>query len=114
METLGKLKTKGYDYLKKITAVDYGDYLEVVYIVYNTEERKEEIITAKLQPGSPSIQTVIHLYRAADWYEREISEMFGIKIDGRKAKRLLLEKWNGSEYPLRKSFLWGNPNYKKL
>ncbi len=114
METLSELKTKGYDYLKKITAVDYSDHLEVVYILYNTKERKEEIITSKLQPISPSIRTIIHLYRAADWYERELYEMFGIKIEGRKAKRLLLEKWNGSEYPLRKSFVWGKPDYAKL
>ena len=114
VETLGGLKAKGYDYLKKITAVDYGDYLGLVYILYNTAERKEEIITARLPSSDPSVRTIIHLYRAADWYEREMSEMFGIKIEGRKAKRLLLEEWNGTEYPLRKSFAWGNPDYKKL
>jgi NADH:ubiquinone oxidoreductase subunit C len=82
--------------------------------LYNTTDRKEEIITTRLDQNNPSVRTIIHLYRAADWYERELSEMFGIKIEGRKAKRLLLEKWNGSEYPLRKSFVWGNPNYKRL
>jgi NADH-quinone oxidoreductase subunit C len=108
------MKTKGYDYLKNITAVDYNDHLEVVYIIYNLGEHKEEIITVKLPSLKPEIETIINLFYAADWYEREMAEMFGIKILGRKTKRLLLEKWNGSEYPLRKSFTWGNPNYKKL
>ena len=51
---------------------------------------------------------MIGVYKAADWHERELSEMFGIEIKGRKVKRLLLEKWNGVDAPLRKSFAWGD------
>ncbi|MGI0100698.1 MAG: NADH-quinone oxidoreductase subunit C [Candidatus Micrarchaeaceae archaeon] len=108
------MKTKGYDYLKKITAVDYSDHLEVVYILYSMSEKKLEIVTVKLPSTNPAINTVMHIYKAADWYERELSEMFGIRINGRKTKRLLLENWNGSDAPLRKSFVWGNPNYRRL
>jgi NADH-quinone oxidoreductase subunit C len=107
------MKEKGFDYLKKITAVDYIQYLEVVYIVYNIEIRQEETITVRLPPQNPEIHTVMPLYKAADWYERELSEMFGIKIIGRRTKRLLLEEWNGVEAPLRKSFEWGK-DYKKM
>jgi NADH-quinone oxidoreductase subunit C len=114
VKTLEEMKSRGYDYLKKITAVDYNDHLEVVYILYNISEKKEEIITVKLSSTDPKIETILPLYKAADWYERELAEMFAIKITGRKTKRLLLEKWNGSEAPLRKSFVWGNPNYKRL
>jgi NADH-quinone oxidoreductase subunit C len=114
VKTLGEMKSKGYDYLKKITAVDYTDHLEVVYIIYNTSEMKEEVIQIKLPTADPKIETIMPLYKAADWYERELSEMFGIKIQGRKTKRLLLEKWNGADPPLRKNFVWGNPNYKRL
>lgn len=90
------------------------DHLEVVYILYSTNDNKHEIVTTKLSAENPEIGSVMKLYKAADWYERELSEMFGIKIKGRKAKRLLLEKWNGADAPLRKSFQWANPNYKKL
>ncbi len=114
VKTLGKLKAGGYDYLKKITAVDYPDRVQVVYILYNIEKKNEEIVSVNLPAESPEIETAIGIFRAADWYERELSEMFGIKIKGRKAKRLLLEKWNGSEAPLRKSFKWGDPNYKRI
>lgn len=107
------MKTKGYDYLKKITAVDYSDHLEVLYMVYNASERKNEIVKVRLQPNNPKVESAMKVYKAADWYERELSEMFGITILGRKAKRLLLEKWNGTDPPLRKSFVWGNPNYKR-
>jgi NADH-quinone oxidoreductase subunit C len=108
------MKIKGYEYLEKITAVDYVDHLEVIYMISNLQDKKYEIIKVKLQPKDPKIDSVMRIYNAADWYERELSEMFGIKIHGRKARRLLLEKWNGSDPPLRKNFVWGNPNYKRL
>ena len=111
---LSDMKAKGFDYLKKITAVDYVSYLEVIYIVYNTSTKEEEIIKIRLDDAAnPEVESVIGIYKAADWYEREMSEMFGIKISGRDAKRLLLEEWNGVDYPLRKSFVWGK-DYKKV
>ena len=113
VKTLEELKAKGYDYLKKITAVDYSDRLEVVYVLYNISSKQNEVVKVRLSPEDPKIESIMKVYRAADWYEREMSEMFGIKITGRKAKRLLLEKWNGTDPPLRKSFVWGNPNYKR-
>ncbi|MCL4387683.1 NADH-quinone oxidoreductase subunit C [Candidatus Marsarchaeota archaeon] len=112
LTTLEDMKRKGFDYLKGITAVDYKDHLEVVYIVYNTEQKKQEVLNVNLKDDE-SLHTVIMLYRSADWLERELSEMFGIKIIGRDAPRLLLEKWNGTEAPLRKSFVWGNEDYKR-
>lgn len=136
VKTLKEMRSKGFDYLKFITAVDYVNYLEVVYLLRNISERKDEIIKVKIPYNSNlqvdsnsennqnntlinesnrqdiSLDTIISIYPAADWYEREISEMFGIKISGRITKRLLLEKWNGVEYPLRKTFKWGQ-DYKK-
>ncbi|EQD52130.1 MAG: NADH-quinone oxidoreductase subunit C [Candidatus Marsarchaeota archaeon] len=105
------MKKKGFDYLKGITAVDYKDHLEVVYILFNTENKKQEVVTVNLKDNN-SIHTVIRLYKSADWLERELSEMFGITILGREAPRLLLEKWNGADAPLRKSFEWGK-DYKR-
>lgn len=107
------MKSKGFDYLKKITAVDYSTYLEVVYILYNTSTREQEVVVAKLPDADPEVSSVMHIYKAADWYERELSEMFGIRITGRRARRLLLEKWDGVGAPLRKSFVWGK-NYEKV
>jgi hypothetical protein len=86
---------------------------QYIHNVYNTSTHAEEVVMAKLPAENPEIETVMGIYKAADWYERELSEMFDIKIIGRKTKRLLLEKWNGVEAPLRKSFAWGNPNYKR-
>jgi NADH-quinone oxidoreductase subunit C len=117
VRTLEELKGKHFDYLKKITAVDYLTYLEAVYMLYNIEEKKDEIVKVKLELPTDkksrlSLPTVMHVYKSADWYERELQEMFGIMIEGRDVQRLLLENWNGIDYPLRKSFEWGK-DYRK-
>ena len=107
VKTLESKKQEGYSYLKKITAVDHGDSLEVVYILYNPSTHSEEIVKAGLNPDRPVLKTAMGVYAAADWNEREVAEMFGIEIKGRKARRLLLEGWEGSRTPLRKGFVWG-------
>ncbi len=109
VKTLDELKSKGFNYLKKITAVDHGDNLEVLYMLYDTESNIEESVMVRMPAVYAEVPTIMKLYKAADWYERELSEMFGIRIRGRDAKRLLLEEWEGTGTPLRKSFRWGRP-----
>lgn len=113
IETLMQKKREGFTYLVKITAVDYTDRLEAIYFVRNLDNAKEEDIRVDLPAKNPKVPSVMGLFSAADWYERELGEMFDIEIEGRSAKRLLLEKWDGKEGPLRKSFIWGKP-YKSM
>lgn len=107
-----ELKKKGYEVLKDIVVTDYNDHLSVVYILYGVSENKNEFVSTNLDAQKPELDTVVHIYASADWYEREISEMFGIKVKGREIRRLLLEEWNGIDFPLRKSFAWGS-EYRK-
>lgn len=86
----------------------------MLYIIYSPAKRASEIVKVKIGSAKPSIPTIMKTYSGADWHERELSEMFGIEIKGRKAPRLLLEKWNGIDAPLRKSFVWGDPKYRKV
>jgi NADH-quinone oxidoreductase subunit C len=108
-EKLAEMKKSGFDYLEKITAVDYSDHLDVIYMLENIEESKEEIVEVTIPANDAWVPSVMKLFLAADWYERELSEMFGVNIIGRSAERLLLEKWDGKSPPLRKSFQWGMP-----
>lgn len=107
VKTLEGLKSRGYDCLKWIVAADRGDHLEVIYVLCGTGTGHEEPVVVQLPLGNAKVPTVSKLFGSADWYEREISEMFGIGISGRKVKRLLLEGWDGKASPLRKSFKWG-------
>ena len=116
LKTLEELKSKGYGYLKYITAVDAPDHMEVVYLLADIESNADEIVKVSIKKSGsemPSVESAMHLFPAADWYEREISEMFGIKIEGRKTRRLLLEEWNGDGFPLLKSFEWGKEYHKR-
>lgn len=112
LAALSKMKSEGFDYLVKITAIDYVDHMDVVYMIRSIgdiESSKDEIVELSLKPTDLWLPTVTNIFPAADWYEREMSEMFGIDIKGRNASRLLLEKWDGTGYPLRKSFAWDAP-----
>ena len=113
VQTLEEYKKKGFNYLKKIVAVDYSTYFEVVYIIYNLDSKEQEKISVKLPDiNKLSIDSIISIYQNSDWHEREIYEMFGIKFNNKKLKKLLLLEWNGTEFPMRKSFGW-NKDYKK-
>ena len=113
--TLNETKSKGFSYLKFITAVDYPDHVQVIYMFANLQTAETLNLELKLHKTDDDlwIDSIIKEFPSANWYERELSEMFGIKVMGRSAKRLLLENWNGTEYPLRKEFVWGN-EYKKV
>jgi NADH-quinone oxidoreductase subunit C len=108
-EKIASMKKEGYDYLVKITAVDYQDHLDVIYILRNFEKPGDELLEVTLDPSDLWMPTILKHHKSADWYERELFEMFGIEIKGRRAKRLLLEKWDGKAAPLRKNFKWGEP-----
>ncbi|MDE1768648.1 MAG: NADH-quinone oxidoreductase subunit C [Candidatus Micrarchaeota archaeon] len=107
--TISSMKGKGYDYLVKITAVDYVDHIDAIYILRDMEAKKDETLEVTLNPKDLWLPTIIDSHKSADWYEREMSEMFGIEIRGRRALRLLLEKWDGTDPPLRKTFQWYAP-----
>lgn len=108
LNQLKKMIEKDYNSLQMITAIDRNDHIEVVYLLYSYKHNKHQTFNIKLNSEKPEIDSVMVLYKSADWYERELSEMFGIKIKGRKIKRLLLEEWNGVSYPLRKDYVWGS------
>jgi NADH:ubiquinone oxidoreductase subunit C len=104
---LERLWKEGFTYLVKVTAVDYVDRITIVYIVRNLASGKGEVIEVDVAPTDAWIPSAAAVYRSADWYERELSEMFGVEIRGRRARRLLLESWDGKPAPLRKNFAWG-------
>lgn len=109
LDTVASMKKNGFDYLVKITAVDYVDHIDVIYFFRNMGKNEDLTVEIGLDPSDLWVPTIMNLHTSADWYERELSEMFGIEIKERKAERLLLEKWDGKPAPLRKNFNWGEP-----
>jgi len=97
----------GFDYLVDISSVDnYGDdpRFEVVYELYGYEHHSHLRLVGQVSEESPSVPTVTGVWRTADWHEREIYDMMGIRFDGHPDLRRIL-MWEGYPYfPLRKDF----------
>lgn len=111
-EVMSWLKTgAGFDLLVDVTAVDWlGQDLrfEVVYHLrsMSTGNRlRIKVQLAEIEDGPPpEVATVMDLWPTADWMEREVWDMYGIKFTGHPDLRriLLYEEFVG--YPLRKDY----------
>jgi NADH-quinone oxidoreductase subunit C len=102
----------GYELLLDISSLDhFGDdpRFEVVYELASLDDTRHLRLKAKVSEDE-SVPTAIHLWKAADWHEREVWDMMGIPFsDHPNLKRILM--WEGYPFfPLRKDFpLAGRP-----
>ncbi len=104
----------GFDYLVDISSVDnYGSEPRwtIVYELYGYSHHCHLRIKTGVTEESSRLPTITGVWRTADWHEREIFDMMGIKFDGHPDLRRIL-MWEGYPYhPLRKDFpLEGKPS----
>ena len=87
-----------------LAAVDYKEHFQVVYILLSMEMEQKLFIKANLPYEEPQIPSVTSVWRAADWYEREAHDLFGIVFSdhGNLKPLILYEGFEG--YPGRKSY----------
>ncbi|MGH7502979.1 MAG: NADH-quinone oxidoreductase subunit C [Longimicrobiales bacterium] len=96
-----------YDLLKDVTAVDWGGGrpLELVYELWSIPKRRGLRIKASVPLSALEADSVARLYATADWLEREVYDMFGIRFRNHPDLRRILMPDNYEEgYPLRKDF----------
>ena len=93
-----------FDYLRSLTAVDNtADGMEVVYHIYSTTKKHNVTVKVFLSNESLRLPTVTDVWPAANWLEREVAEMFGIKFLGHPDPRnLLMPEEIDDTFPLRK------------
>lgn len=109
LEVVGYLRdTEGleFDFLNYITAVDYYSFFEVVYQMTSLKHNHSIVVKTRCYGREdPAVPSVIGLWRTADFQEREIYDLMGIKFEGHpNLKRLFL--WEGFPgHPLRKDFI---------
>lgn len=94
-----------HDYCSSITGVDYPDRFEVVYHLYSTsKEGGPVILKVHAQRENPEVPSVVGVWPAADWQEREAWDLMGIRFSGHPSLTRIL-MWEGFEgHPLRKDF----------
>ena len=100
---------QGFDYLVDVTAVEFRDReraLEVVYLLRSLERRQELRVKVELDPqGELVVDSLVPLWRGANWLEREVYDMFGVTFRGHPdLRRILMWETYAEGYPLRKDF----------
>ncbi len=96
-----------YDFLSDVTAVDYGGGrpIQVVYQLYSIQHRWALRIKAELPISELEIDSVVPLWDAANWLEREVFDMFGVTFRGHPdLRRILMPETYAEGHPLRKDF----------
>ena len=98
--------TGRFDFLMQVAGADYPERAKRFDVVYEMfSSRTKERVRVKTQVGeNETIPTVIHIWKGADWFEREIYDMFGIKFDGHPNMRRLLVHQQFVGWPLRKYY----------
>jgi NADH-quinone oxidoreductase subunit C len=100
----------GFDTLMELTAVDYLEYPDatdrygIIYALVNTTTGERLIVKTFLNPPELELPSVYPLWRAADWLEREVYDMFGITFAGHPDLRRILMPEEFSAFPLRKDY----------
>jgi NADH-quinone oxidoreductase subunit C len=94
-----------FDYLFCLTCIDWKTHLTMVYHLTSTLHRHNIVVKSKLDPHSPEIESVSHIWRTAEFHEREVYEMFGVNFMNHPDLRLLIlpDGWEGKN-PMRKDF----------
>jgi len=93
-----------FEHLNCITGVERAGGYEIVITLFSTKLSMMLNIKVKATGEEPTIPSITDIFPAADWHEREVFDMFGIRFDGHYDHRRILcaDDWEG--YPLRKNY----------
>ena len=96
-----------FQVLSDQTAIDWPkeEKIQLVYHLYSYIHHHQIVLKVDLPRDNPRIATVEGLWKVANWFEREIFDLFGVVFDGHSDLRriLLPEDWVG--HPLRKDYI---------
>jgi NADH-quinone oxidoreductase subunit C len=99
--------TTKYNFLSDITCVDWypsEPRFEVVYSLLSMPRKDRIRLKVKLNGDDPNLSSLTSLWPSADFFEREVFDLFGVRFQGHPNLRRILmpEEWEG--HPLRKDY----------
>ncbi|HCC48189.1 MAG TPA: hypothetical protein DEQ38_08785 [Elusimicrobia bacterium] len=108
-EVAAWFKARGFDYLATVTGFDEGENLGAFYHITDTHVIVN--IKVKTPRANPSLPSVLATYPGALSYEKELEDMFGIKVAGLPPGRRypLPDDFPTDQYPLRKDWTFVPP-----
>ena len=104
---LAETDSLAFDSLMCLSGLDLGvkeEVFSVVYHLYAMQHRHSVVLKASVPKSDAHLPSVAHIWKTADWHERETYDLYGILFDGHTDLRriLLPDDWEG--YPLRKDY----------
>ena len=107
MNTLYQNEKLNFDMLSCISGLDNGPEINTMEVIYNLNSipfNHQLMVKVILDRANPIMPSLSNIWRTADWLEREVFDMFGIKFtDHPDLRRILMPAdWDG--YPLRKDY----------
>jgi NADH-quinone oxidoreductase subunit C len=101
------MQAAGYNFFEDMTAVDWfpsSPRFQVSYHLLSHAYKEHIRLRALLDEATPSVESITAVWPSANYYEREVFDLFGIRFEGHpNLRRILLpDEWEG--HPLRKDY----------
>jgi NADH-quinone oxidoreductase subunit C len=100
----------GFDLLVDITCVDYLHYRDatdrfgLVYLLANAQSNERLTVRTFVNDPSPTVPSAVPLWEGANWLEREVWDLFGIRFAGHTDLRRIVLPEEFTSHPLRKDY----------
>jgi len=111
LDVMQLLKTKlGLDLLIDVTCVDYLDYPDatdrfgMVYLLANAVTNERLTVRTFVNDPEPTVPSLAPLWEGANWLEREVYDLFGIRFAGHPDLRRIVLPDEFTAFPLRKDY----------
>lgn len=112
LAVLETIKTRcGFEFLSELGGADYLGYpgrsrprFEVHYVLRSFEAGSTIVVKVAIEGETPSLPSATSLWSGADWMEREVFDMYGIRFEGHPDLRRILMPDEFTAYPLRKDY----------
>lgn len=107
LEVLELLKTNEFyqfNMLRNLTAVDYLEYMEIVYHLYSLPLRHAITIKVRCTMETLTVPSVTKIWPSANFQEREIYDLLGVDFTDHPDLRRILMPEEFTEHPLRKTY----------
>ena len=99
-------ETAGFNRVSGITGVDWWPRtprFEVIYLLHSTGSKQRLRLTVRLDENEP-IESVTSVWRGANWYEREVFDLFGVQFSNHPALDRIMMPTDWEGHPLRKDY----------
>jgi NADH-quinone oxidoreductase subunit C len=101
------LRSAGYNFFEDMTAVDWypsDPRFQLSYHLLSHAYKERIRLRAMVDEQDPSVESITTVWQGANYYEREVFDLFGIRFEGHPNLRRILmpDDWKG--YPLRKDY----------